>query len=197
MTSRPAAPPAKRVPKAAVLPTTKTPCKIHPSAIVADKAQITGEHTVEIGENAVIHPYAKIRAEGGAVVVGRNSMVYERAVVGVAEGVNQDVTIGEGVNIESGASVEAKIVGDGSIVDVHAAVGRGTILGMYCKVAPMERVEAGEKLEDFTVLHSNGQRRVNVTMRDHAEMRDAKAIGQEKTMELMRKLIPNAAAKWM
>ncbi|KAK5131647.1 hypothetical protein LTR08_000774 [Meristemomyces frigidus] len=195
MTSRPVPPPPKRSQNIAL--STKTPCQIHPSAIIADKAQITGDYTVEIGENAVIHPYAKIRADGGRVVIGKNSMVYERAVIGVAEGAGQDVVVGDGVNIETGAVVEAKIVGDGSIVDVHAVVARGAVLGIYCKIAPMERVEAGEELPAFTVVHSDGQRRMDRTMRDHADIRDAKRVGQDKSIELMRKLIPNAAAKWM
>ncbi|TKA23432.1 hypothetical protein B0A54_17817, partial [Friedmanniomyces endolithicus] len=63
MASRPA--PAPKRPSQ--LPASKPPCTIHPSAIIADKAQITGSHTVEIGENAVIHPWARIRAEGGKV----------------------------------------------------------------------------------------------------------------------------------
>ncbi|KAK4545884.1 hypothetical protein LTR36_002448 [Oleoguttula mirabilis] len=195
MTSKPVT--SKRLLSAPAAPAVKTPCHIHPSAIVADKAQITGAHAVEIGENAVIHPYAKIRAEGGKVVIGNNSMVYERAVVGVAEGGEQDVVIGEGVNIDTGAVIEAKNIGDGSTIEVNAIIGKGTVLGRYCKVASLERVEAGEELEDFMVVYSDGQRRIDKTMKDHPDIREAKRVGQEKSIELMRKMLPNAAAKWM
>ncbi|KAK5110779.1 hypothetical protein LTR85_000724 [Meristemomyces frigidus] len=194
MTSKPVA--SKR-PPAPIVPAVKTPSQVHPSAIIADKAQITGAHTVEIGESAVIHPYAKIRSERGKVVIGKSSIVYERAVVGVADGGEQDITIGEGVNIETGAVIEAKSIGDGSTVEVNASIGRAAVVGRYCRVAALEKVEAGEELEDFTVVYSDGQRRVDKTMRDHPEIREAKQVGQEKSIELMRKMVPNAAAKWM
>lgn len=175
----------------------KPPCQIHPSAIIADKASITGVHEVEIGENAVIHPYALIRAEGGRVVIGRNSMVYERAVVGVASAGNQDVVVGEGVNIETGSIVEAREVGDRCTIEVNAFVGRGAVLGRFCRVAALERVEAGEALEDFTVVFGDGRRRVDTSMKGHVEIQEARRVGQEKSIELMRKMIPNGAAKWM
>lgn len=193
MTSRPAEVPRRT----SQMPAAKPPCTIHPSAIIADKAQITGSHQVAIGESAVIHPYARIRAEGGRVTIGKNTVVYERAVVGTAEGVGGgDVSIGDYVNIESGALVEAKSVGDGSTVEVNAMIREGAVLGECCKVAALERVEAGEELGDFTVVYGDGQRRVDKTMWEHQEIRDAKRDGQEKAVQLMRTLIPSAAAKW-
>ncbi|KAK0300199.1 hypothetical protein LTR54_008894 [Friedmanniomyces endolithicus] len=165
-----------------------------PKPIIADKAQITGSHTVEIGENAVIHPWARIRAEGGKVVIGKNSMVYEGATVGTVDG--EDVLIGDSVNIETGAVVEARSVGDGSTVEVNAVVGKGAVLGKWCRVAPLECVEAGEQLEDFTVVYGDGRRRVDKTTKEHAEIRELKRAGQEKAVQAMRTLIPNAMAKW-
>lgn len=195
MTSKPAAP--RRAPSTSAAQLVKTPCQIHPSAIIADKAQITGTYTVEIGENAVIHPYVRIRAENGRVVIGQSSMIYERAVIGLVEGETQDVVIGDGVNIETGATVQAKNIGDGTTVEVNAVVGAGAVLGRYCKIAPLEKVEAGQELEDYTVVYGDGQRRVDKTIREHAEIREARRVGQEKSIELMRKMIPNAGAKWM
>ncbi|KAK3110394.1 hypothetical protein LTR53_015362 [Teratosphaeriaceae sp. CCFEE 6253] len=193
MTSRPADVPRR----SSQMPSTKPPCTIHPSAIVSDKAQITGSHQVEIGENAVIHPYAKIRAEGGRVVIGKYSMVYEHAVVGTAEGTSPvDVTIGDFAVVETGAVVEAKSIGDATTIEVKSVVGKGAVLGKWCKVAPLERVEGGEELADFTVVYGGGQRRVDKTMKAHEEIRKAKVDGQEKAVEVMRTLIPNAAAKW-
>ncbi|TKA38341.1 hypothetical protein B0A54_10632 [Friedmanniomyces endolithicus] len=190
MASRPA--PAPKRPSQ--LPAFKPPCNIYPSAIIADKAQITGSHAVEIGENAVIHPWAKIRAEGGKVVIGQNSMVYEGATVGTVDG--GDVLIGDYVNIETGAVVEARSVGDGTTVEVNAVVGKGAVLGKWCTVAPLERVEAGEELEDFTVVYGDGQRRVDKTTKEHAEVRELKKGGQEKAVQATRALVPNAMAKW-
>ena len=52
------------------LPVERPPCTIDPTAVVADKATIIGTYPVEIAEHAVIHPYARIRAEGGRVTIG-------------------------------------------------------------------------------------------------------------------------------
>jgi len=179
------------------MPAAKPPCKIHNTAIIAEKAQLTGTYLIEIGEGVVLHPYCKIRAEGGKVTIGKNTMVYERATIGCAQGAEmQDIFMGDDVNIETSAIVEGSI-GDGSTVEVSAMVGRGAAVGKYCKIAPLERVEAGETLEDYTVVYSDGKRRIDKTMEEHEEVREAKRVGQEKAVEVMRKMIPNAAAKWM
>lgn len=115
--SRPAAPPVA-----------KPPCKIHSSAIIADKAQLIGTHSVEIGENTVIHPYAKLRAEHGRVIIGKSCTVSEKAVIGLAEG-DGEVVIGDGVNIETGAEVQAKSIGDECVVEVNSKIGKGTVIG--------------------------------------------------------------------
>ncbi|KAK3634440.1 hypothetical protein LTR56_015319 [Elasticomyces elasticus] len=161
---------------------------------LSEKAQFTGSHAVNIGEGAIIHPHARIRAEGGDVMIGKHSMLYERALVGTVDG--GDVTIGEYVNIETGAVVEAKSVGDGTTVEVNAVVGKSAVLGRWCKVAPLERVEAGEVLEDFTVVYGDGQRRTDKTTKEHKEIRDLKKEAQIKAVQVISTMIPNFSAKW-
>ncbi|KYG42314.1 hypothetical protein M433DRAFT_7248 [Acidomyces richmondensis BFW] len=180
-------------------PGSKPPCRIHPSAVIADKAQITGTYPVEIGENVIIHPYARIRADHGKVIIGKNSMVYENATVGLSDSDpkvdHEEVSIGEGVNIETGAVVEARSVGDGTTIEVNAIIGKGAVVGKYCKIVPLETVGPGEVLDDFSVLYGAGQR-IDTTTMCHPEIREAKRVGQEKAVELMKKLIPNSSAKW-
>ncbi|KAK5703657.1 hypothetical protein LTR17_021933 [Elasticomyces elasticus] len=180
--------------KSSLLPASKPTCTIHSTAIVSEKAQFTGSHAVNIGEGAVIHPHARIRAEGGNVTIGKHSMLYERALVGTVDG--EDVTIGDYVNIETGAVVEAKSVGDGTTVEVNAVVGKGAVLGRWCKIAPLERVAAGEVLEDFTVVYGDGQRRIDKTTKKHKEVRDLKKEAQVKAVQVISTMIPNFSAKW-
>lgn len=128
MASRPAAP-TKRVSTATPADLApKPPCTIHSLAVISEKAQITGSHPVEIGENTVIHPYAKIRSDRGSVKIGKNCTVCEKAVIGITGG-EGTVVIGDGVNIETGAQVEAAVVGDGTTIEVRAIVGNGAVLG--------------------------------------------------------------------
>ncbi|EMC97828.1 hypothetical protein BAUCODRAFT_405274 [Baudoinia panamericana UAMH 10762] len=200
MTSKPSPAPTtreKRTP-AEQPPVAKPPCDIHASAIIAEKAQITGTHPVEIAEDVVVHPYAKIRAENGSVSIGKGSMIWERAVVGCAEGSYAcSVEIGMDVSIETGAIIEGAAIGDGTIVDVNAVVERGAVVGKWCRVAALERVKAGEKLEDFTVVFGDGRRRTDETIRNHEDVREARRDAQVKTVAVMRGLVADAKGKWL
>ena len=134
MASRPAAP-TKRVSTATPADLApKPPCTIHSLAVISEKAQITGSHPVEIGENTVIHPYAKIRSDRGSVKIGKNCTICEKVVIGIAAGDGErSVVIGDGVNIETGAQVEAAAIGDGTSIEVRAIVGKGAVLGKVRK----------------------------------------------------------------
>lgn len=180
-------------------PLVRPRCTIHPTAIIGEKAQLIGPHNIDLGENVIIQPHAQIRAEHGNVSIGRNSTVAERAVVGVEKGGDEeggDVIIGANVSIEGSAVVEAFSIGDGSVVEVKSKVRKGAVLGKWCKVAAMSTVEPGEELQDFVVVFGDGKQRIDATMKGRSDVRDAKDLGHEKMMDLLRKLIPNAAAKW-
>lgn len=181
----------------------KPPCTIHPTAIVSDKAQITGTFPVEVGEDTVIHPFARIRAEAGKVVVGRKCVIWEKAVIGAGKAADGDrgdasVILQDYVTVESGASIEASVVGEGSEIGVKAAVGRGVTLGKWCKICPLEVVvgEVEPEVEAFTVVFGDGRRRVDGSAKAFEEVRRAKREGTAKQVEGLRRLIPDASAKW-
>lgn len=115
----------------------KPPCSIHPSAIISDKAIITGTHPVTIGEGCVIHPFAKITSAIAPVRLGNNCIVAERSVVGlVSESSNYEgaaVTLEDNVSIETGAVVEAASIGAGTVVEVSARVSSRTVVGKVRK----------------------------------------------------------------
>ena len=81
--------PSKRQPSTSSAPIIKPQCKIHSLATVADKAQLTGGHFIEIGENAFIHPHARLKAEHGNIAIGEGSIVAEKAVVGVVDAADE------------------------------------------------------------------------------------------------------------
>lgn len=135
---RPAAP-ANRS-SVSLLP--RPPCTIHPSAIISDKAIISGTYPVTIGENTVVHPYAKLSTANAPVVIGAHCIIAERASVGLGsrsgEGLDFVVTVEDGVSIETGASVAGKRVGESSVVEVNGEVGAGAVVGKVrgtlCKI---------------------------------------------------------------
>lgn len=189
--------PTKRQSSTSSAPVIKPQCRIHSLATVADKAQITGGNAVKIGENAFIHPHARLRAEHGNLTIGEGSIVAERAVLGVAEGAEDtDIVIGNGVSIESGAIVEAKRIGDNTTIEVNAKIGKGAVIGKWCKIAPLCEVDEKEMLDDYTVIFGSGQRRVDVVLKERQDVRDMKIKGREKEIELLKTLIPDASVKW-
>ncbi|KAK5153592.1 hypothetical protein LTS14_007286 [Recurvomyces mirabilis] len=193
------APTAPKRTKSELLPAAKPPCKIYSTAIISEKAQVTGTYPVTIGENVVLHPYARIRAEGGSVSIGKGSIVYENAVVGTSKSDGDgggDVEVGEFVTIETGAVVEAKSVGMGTEVGVKVLIGRGVVVGEWCKLTALEKVEAGKVLEDYTVVFGDGRERIDTTIKEHGAVRQARIEGMEKAVGVFGKLIPNGAAKW-
>lgn len=189
--------PAKRQPTAASAAPPKPPCKFHPTAVVADKAQLLGPHLIEVGENTFIHPYAKLRAEHGNVIIGKDCIIAEKTVVGPGErGGEAGCMLGDGVSIETGAVVEARRIGDHSTVEVNATLGVGCMIGKWCKVGSLCEVKEGEVLEDFTVVFGDNKRRVDATTREREEMRSMRQDGRRKEIELLRVLIPDGKVKW-
>ena len=197
MTSRPSA--SSR--RTTTDPIPKPPCNIHSLAVISEKVQMTGTHSVEIGENTILHPYAKIKAEGGKIAIGKSCIICEEVVIGFAgprsvEAEGIPVEIGNGVSIEANAVVEARSVGDGTVIEVGAKIGRGAQIGKYCKITPLSVILPGEELADYTVVFGNNQRRVDTTMAEHQEIRAAKWKGHVMHLDLLKTLIPDASANW-
>lgn len=187
------APPAKRAQSSTTaIPTTKPTCRIHSLAIIADRVQLTGSHNVDIGENTILHPYAKISADKGNISIGRHCIIAEKTVVGSPSG---SLTVEDGVSIESGAVVEGTRVGEWSIIGVNAKVGRGAVVGRWCTVGALCEVGEGEVVEDFTVVFGCRERRVDALLRESEEIKEMRAKGRRMEVELLRTLIPDAGAK--
>lgn len=191
MTSRPAAP-SSRATEAVIRP----PLKIHSLAVVADRAQITGTHAVEIGENTIIHPHARIKAETGKVIIGKNCTISEKAVISATEG-QEDCILGDGVDVQGDAVVEGAKVGDWSVIEVGTKLGRLSSIGRYCKITPLSTILPGEVVGDFVVVFGEeGKRRVAGSLVQDEEVRAARERGQTMMVEVLKKLIVDGGAKW-
>jgi dynactin-6 len=179
------------------LPAARPPCNIDPTAVVADKAQITGSFPVTIGSHAVIHPYARIRAEGGSVTIGAFCIIAEGAIIGFPEGQAGDVVLDRHVSVESGAEVLAKRVGEVTEVGVHSRIGAGATVGAFCRLTPTEKVQDGEMLEDFTVVFGDGRRRRDGTVEDSEAVQRQRVKVHERHVEVLKKLIVDGKGKWL
>jgi len=101
------------------------------------------------------------------------------------------VIIEDGVTLEVGAVVEAKRVGQGSVIEINAKVGKGATVGKHCKVGPLCIVAEYEDLPDYTVVYGDGMRRV-----DNSDVEDLKVKMIRRQVEVLKKLIPSNPAKF-
>jgi dynactin 6 len=122
--------------RTSVLPSApKAPTTLDPTAVIADKATLTGAFPIIVHARAVINPYSKITSAAGPVEIGEGAIVWEKAVVGFStatEGAEQHVKLGPNVVVETGAVVEGVEVGDCTVIESFARVGAGAKIGKVC-----------------------------------------------------------------
>ncbi|TGJ88426.1 hypothetical protein E0Z10_g347 [Xylaria hypoxylon] len=177
----------------------KAPVNFSSSITIADSAQLTGNHTINISSESVVHPRAKLDSANGRITIGRRCIVHERTNIGAVSAdptpsesrdgvvVSDYATVEVGVVIESGGTV----IGEGCHVGVGSRIGKGAQLGKHCVLTPKSVIRPGEVVPDFTVVYSNGTRRL-----DKRGMIDLKNKAQARQIEVLRKLIPSNPAKF-
>ncbi|KAI5196745.1 hypothetical protein E4T38_08334 [Aureobasidium subglaciale] len=176
--------------QASAIASPKPPCTIHPSAIISDKAVIVGTHPISIGENVVLHPFAKITSNTGAVRIGKNCVVGDRATVGLSDSpgsyAGTTVELEDGVSVESGSTVQAEKVGAGSTIEANSTLGPGVVIGMV-SITPMQPIM--QTLPDFTVVYGENARRIDTTTKTRSDVRDLKVKGQLMHIETLKRLL--------
>ncbi|KAI3324329.1 trimeric LpxA-like protein [Xylariaceae sp. AK1471] len=177
----------------------KAPVNFSSSITIADSALLTGTHTINISSESVVHPRAKLDSSNGRITIGRRCIVHERTSIGAASAdptpneSRDGVVINDYVTVEVGAIIESggTIIGDGCHVGVGSRVGKGAKLGKHCILTPKSVIQLGEVVPDFTVIYSNGTRRL-----DKRGVTDLKNKAQARQIEVLRKLIPSNPAKF-
>ena len=97
--------------------------RIHPTAFVSEFAYVIGD--VEVGEGSSIWPGAVVRADTGAINIGRYTCVQDNSVV---HG-DADVVIGDNVVIGHRSLCHARTVGDRVLIGNGATVNDGVVIG--------------------------------------------------------------------
>ncbi|KAI1326531.1 trimeric LpxA-like protein [Xylariaceae sp. FL0255] len=177
----------------------KAPVNFSSSITIADSAVLAGNHTININSESVVHPRAKFDSANGRITVGRRCVVYERTSIGAVSPdprmseSRHGVEIGDYSTIEVGVIIESggTMIGEGCQIGVGCRIGKGAKIGKHCVLTPKTVIEPFETIPDFTVVHSNGMRRVD--KRGFAELRNK---AQTRQIEVLRKLIPSNPAKF-
>ncbi|KAI0477266.1 trimeric LpxA-like protein [Xylariaceae sp. FL0804] len=177
----------------------KAPVNFSSSIIIADSALLTGNHTINIGSESVVHPRAKLDSSNGRLTIGRRCIIHERTSLGATSAdptpseARDGVVVGDYATVEVGAVIESggTTIGEGCLVGVNCRIGKGAKLGKHCTLTPQSTVMPWEVIPDFTVVYSNGSRRL-----DKRGVADLKTKAQARHIETLRKLIPSNPAKF-
>ena len=115
----------------------KAPVNFSSSITIADSALLTGNHTINISSESVVHPRAKLDSSNGRITIGRRCIIHERTSIGVASAdptpseSRDGVVISDYATVEVGAVIESggTMIGEGCVVGVGCKVGKGAKLG--------------------------------------------------------------------
>jgi len=172
----------------------KPPVSFASSLVIAENASLTGTNLITVGSSTIIHPRTRLNSTYAPITIGSQCIISERSAIGyqsATENEGEGVVIDNGVVIEVGASVEAKRVGTGCVIEINAKVGKGAVLGKHCKIGPSCQVADGEILPDFTVVYGDGLQRV-----DNSGVQELKLKMVGRQVDVLRKLIPSNAPKF-
>lgn len=108
--------------------------RIHPDAVVAPTAVISGDVTIEAGTQ-ILHG-AVITAEGSPITIGRNAIVMENALIRASS--VHPVHIGDHVLVGPMASISGAVVED----EVYLATGSRVVNGAHVGKGSLVRTNA-------------------------------------------------------
>ena len=115
----------------------KPPTSLASTLVIADNASLTGTHLITMGSNTIVHPRTKFNSTFAPIQVGSSCIISERSLIGLQSEPTEDeregVAIDNGVIVEVGATVEAKRIGEGCVIEVNAKIGKGVVIGKVCR----------------------------------------------------------------
>lgn len=122
--------------------------RVDPDALVAASAVVSGDVTIGAGSR-IMHG-AVVTAEDGPVVIGRDVVVLENAVVrGRAD---HPMIIGDSVMVGPHAHLNGCVIGDGSFVATGASVFPGAVVGDGAEVRINAVVQVNTRLAAGSVV---------------------------------------------
>jgi carbonic anhydrase/acetyltransferase-like protein (isoleucine patch superfamily) len=121
---------------------------VHPSAYVADSADVIGQ--VTLSEGSSVWSHVTMRGDNEPIVLGERSNVQESSVLHTDIG--YPLTIGKDVTVGHQAMLHGCTVGDGSLIGIQAVVLNGAVIGKNCLVAAGALVTEGKVFEDGMLI---------------------------------------------
>ena len=121
---------------------------IHPSAWVADNAQVMGN--VLLGEDSSVWFGVVIRGDMEAITVGQGSNIQDNSVLHTDQ--DMPLSIGENVTVGHQVMLHGCSIGDGSLIGIQAVVLNGAKIGKNCLVGAGSLVTEGKEFPDGSMI---------------------------------------------
>ena len=121
---------------------------MHPSAFVADSAQVMGRVTLE--EDASVWFGTVIRGDTETITVGRGSNIQDASVLHADVGF--PLEIGERVTVGHQVMLHGCTIGDESLIGIGAVVLNGARIGKHCLVGAGALVTEGKVFPDGSMI---------------------------------------------
>ena len=121
---------------------------IHPSAWIADSAQVMGR--VKLGQDSSVWFGVVIRGDTETISVGKGSNIQDNSVLHADHGM--PLLIGENVTVGHQVMLHGCTIGDGSLIGIAAVVLNGAKIGKNCLVGAGSLVTEGKEFPDGCMI---------------------------------------------
>ena len=129
---------------------------IHPTAWVADSAQIIGQVVLE--ENVSVWFGVVLRGDNDLISIGKGSNIQENSVLHIDRG--HPLVLGENVTIGHQVMLHGCTIGDNSLVGIGAVVLNDARIGKNCLVGAGSLVTEGKEFPDGSLIMGSPARAV-------------------------------------
>lgn len=166
--------------------------QVHPSAYVAESADVIGE--VILCEGSSVWSHVTVRGDNEPITVGVNSNVQESSVLHADFG--YPLTIGANVTVGHQAMLHGCTVKDGALIGMQAIVLNGAVIGKNCLVAAGALVTEGKVFEDGMLIVGSPAKAIRpLTEADIARMQMGTALYVSKSAQYQTDLVRIDAPK--
>jgi carbonic anhydrase/acetyltransferase-like protein (isoleucine patch superfamily) len=121
---------------------------IHPTAWVADSAQVIGQVVLE--ENVSVWFGVVLRGDNDVISIGKGSNIQENSVLHIDRG--HPLVLGENVTIGHQVMLHGCTIGDNSLVGIGAVVLNDARIGKNCLVGAGSLVTEGKEFPDGSLI---------------------------------------------
>ena len=138
---------------------------VHPSAWVADNAQVIGN--VTLAENTSVWFGVVMRGDTSTISIGQGSNVQDNSVLHADEGI--PLVIGEGVTVGHQVMLHGCTVGNNSLIGIGAVVLNGAKIGNNCLVGAGALVTEGKEFPDGSMIIGSPAKAVRMLLPEQIE----------------------------